>query len=163
MGSNTHPNLYHGFMNIIFDFDGTLFKTETVDVYAFNRALQDMGRETVDDSVILSLIGMPLMQISQMLLQSDDIVMIKRFAELAKHYELEIIPQEAKLYPGVLDLILFLKNAGHTVSICSNGSREYIHAILDHFHIKGLFDMVWHKQDGYSKARAVYEIIKNTQ
>jgi len=140
--------------NIIFDFDGTLFKTETVDVEAINATLKDIGRELLSESEILAYIGMPLSKIAEKCLKIYDEKTKQEFLERVIANELVQIPLHAKMYPFALELLDLLKQEGHSLAICSNGSKEYINAILKKFHIEDKFDVVWHKRYGYSKSRA---------
>jgi len=140
--------------NIIFDFDGTLFKTETVDVEAINAALTDLGREILSEAEILSYIGLPLSKIAEKCLKTYDKELKYKFLDRVIANELTQIPLYARMYPFALELLDLLKQEGHSLAICSNGSKEYIHAILKKFHIKSKFDIIWHKRYGYSKTRA---------
>ncbi|MEG2570323.1 MAG: HAD-IA family hydrolase, partial [Clostridia bacterium] len=49
---------------------------------------------------------------------------------------------ENKLYPGMVDLLSSLKNAGATLSIASSKPHYYIEKILIHFGIDEFFDVV---------------------
>ena len=144
--------------SIIFDFDGTLFRTETVDITAFNNTLNDMGRESLSAEVILSSIGKPLRILAKDYLKTSNSMEINKFCRLAIQYELALIPEYAKLYPHCIELLKKLYNLDCQLAICSNGTNEYINAILNKFCIRGLFKAIWHKKYGFSKKRALAKV-----
>ncbi len=140
--------------NILFDFDGTLFRTETVDVDAFNLTLREMGRDELCADQILAQIGKPLRQLAKQYLKTSNKEAIDQFCRLSVGYELAVIPHSAELYPCCAEVLSALKADGHRLAICSNGTREYIEAILKKFNIESLFDIVTSKRHGVSKSRA---------
>jgi len=146
-------------LNIIFDFDGTLFDTRTVDITAFNRALLTMGRIKLPAGVILASIGKPIGLIAKDYLKTDDDALIQRFVSLALKFELEEIEKSALMYPYAIEMLQRLKAAGHSLAICSNGTKDYLLSILRKFNILSMFDIVWHKHDGVSKASALGIVI----
>ncbi len=139
--------------NIVFDFDGTLFRTETVDVAAFNMTLREMGRDELSDNEILAQIGKPLGQLARRYLKTSDKEAIDEFCRLSVGFELAVIPHSAELYPYCIEILTALKADGHRLAICSNGTQEYIQAILKKFSIESLFDTVTSKRHGVSKSR----------
>ncbi len=147
-------------MNIIFDFDGTLFDTRTVDVVAFNRARVELGLPAITENEILAAIGKPLSAIAADYFPNNA-QLAQQFFNLILQYELEEIPPCAQLFPQVAELLHGLKNAAHNLAICSNGSKEYIEAILKKFDIDDLFDIVWYAHEGVSKTEALKILIKD--
>ena len=146
-------------MNIIFDFDGTLFDTRTVDITAFNRALHHMGRKELSADVILASIGKPIGLIAKDYLGTDDDDLIKRFVTLALEFELEEIKTSAKMFPHAIELLQSLKATGHNLAICSNGTKDYVISILKKFGILSMFDIVWHKHDRICNKSALSIVI----
>lgn len=112
--------------NIIFDVDGTLFRTETVDVAAFNQVLSDFGYEQKSQKEILDLIGYPMDEICRRLLGNVPKQLVTGFSERVTAYELELIPQSGFLYPGVVEVLSLLKMQGHHLFACSSGGGDYI-------------------------------------
>lgn len=146
--------------NIIFDFDGTLFRTETVDVDAFNMTLREMGRDELSANQILAQIGKPLRQLAKRYLKTSDQAAVDEFCRLAVGFELDVISQSAELYPGCIEVLSALKAYGHRLAICSNGTREYIQAILRKFNLESLFDVVTSKHQGVSKSRGAKKTVE---
>ena len=147
-------------LNIVFDFDGTLFRTETVDVAAFNNTLRQMGRDELSDGEILAQIGRPLRQLAKRYLKTADKAAIDEFCLLSVGYELAEIPQSAELYPYCAEVLSVLQANGHRLGICSNGTREYIQAILKKFDLESLFEVVYSKHPGVSKSRGAKRTVE---
>lgn len=146
--------------HIVFDFDGTLFRTETVDVDAFNMTLREMGRNELSADQILAQIGKPLRQLARQYLKTSDQEAVDQFCRLSVGYELAVIPQNAELYPSCIEVLSALKANGHRLAICSNGTQEYIEAILKKFGIEGLFSVVYSKRQGVSKSRGAKKTVE---
>lgn len=140
---------------VIFDLDGTLFRTETVDVEAFNRALVLNGYSRRSEDEILSLVGLVFEDMCKSLLNTEDQQIIKKFKMDVIKFEDEAILRSGELYPGVYDFLAGLKSKGFTLCICSNGNEEYVTSIAGKFHFDSLFDEIWFEKKGISKLQAV--------
>jgi phosphoglycolate phosphatase len=140
---------------IIFDLDGTLFRTETVDIKAFNRALSGMGYSERKDKEILDLIGVPLDEICRVLLDTSNQDLIEAFKKDVIGFETEEITLSGKLYDGVPDFLNNLKRCGFQICICSNGNEEYVMDISNKFGFKNIFDEIWYEKKGITKKEAV--------
>ena len=145
---------------VIFDLDGTLFRTETVDVEAFNRALSTNGYNCISEKEVLDLIGLVMDDICKLLLGSVDKDLINKFKNDVIRFEDEAITGSGELYPGVLEFLERLKSKGFSLSICSNGNEEYVNGVADKFGFHTLFDEIWFEKTGISKAQAVAIIKK---
>jgi phosphoglycolate phosphatase len=148
---------------IIFDLDGTLFRTETVDIEAFNSALIANGYQPVSGADIMNLIGYPLNKICRQLLDSENPVLLEQFKiELIKN-ETKLIKSSGRLYPGTMEFLKRLQEKGFTLCICSNGNREYVEAIAEKFNFRSIFNEIWHEKNGISKSQAVAILKKKFQ
>ena len=139
---------------VIFDLDGTLFRTETVDIAAFNKALRLNGLQQRSDVEILDCIGLTMQETSERLGIRDENVK-NRFEKDVLRFELEEIERNGLMYEGAADLVMYLKAKGFTLCVCSNGSKEYVYAVLNKFELTEYFDAIWAQTDGYNKSRAV--------
>jgi phosphoglycolate phosphatase-like HAD superfamily hydrolase len=145
--------------DVIFDLDGTLFRTETVDVAAFNNALAAFGRQALPPAQILYLIGRPMERIAAGLLGSSDAALLKEFTALAVAYELELIPSTGALYDRVPETLRALRARGCRLHILSNGGQEYVGAIVEHFGLGEYFASVRARRYGVTKARALRQMM----
>jgi HAD superfamily hydrolase (TIGR01549 family) len=148
---------------IIFDLDGTLFRTETVDIEAFNAALISNGYLPRTGSDIMNLIGYPLDAICRQLLDSENPSLIEKFKIDLINYESKLIVSFGKLYPGVTEFLRRLKNKGLNLCICSNGNKEYVEAITTKFNFRAVFNEIWYEKNGITKSQAIKILKKKFQ
>lgn len=139
---------------VIFDLDGTLFRTETVDISAFNRALAANGLEARSDAEILYYIGFTMHEVCGLIGGMDSGFECKFINDVIE-LEKEEIKNNGMMYDGAVELIKKLKRDGFTLCICSNGRSEYVHCILEKFSLLDMFDEIWPQKDGYDKSSAV--------
>ncbi|GKX68147.1 HAD hydrolase-like protein [Inconstantimicrobium mannanitabidum] len=145
---------------IIFDLDGTLFKTDTVFIDAMHDTCMSRGMERIDKERLLKLIGKPSTAICRELfgenLSEDEIQSIRN--EL-KINEDKLIVKSSQLYEGVKEMLSTLKNEGYTLGICTNGSREYMSKILSHFNIEEYFEIKKSRVEGLKKFQIIKQIL----
>ncbi len=139
---------------ILFDLDGTLFRTDTVDIVAINKAFALNGLERRSEAEILDCIGLTMHEMCERFCIRGSTVACK-FEKDVISFELEEIERFGLMYEGAAALIRYLKAKGFTICICSNGSKEYVYAILEKFGLVEYFDEIWPQTDGYSKTAAV--------
>lgn len=147
-------------MIIIFDFDGTLFDTESVDVEAINRALEAVGRKPLSKPEILVQIGHPMHRLSKNLLKTTDKKIINKFVKTVIQQELLLIPRSAKLFPFAHRLLENLQQRGHRMAVCSNGSKAYIKAVVKHMNLGKYFDVIWYKHKNKTKLASARRVVK---
>jgi len=140
---------------LIFDLDGTLFRTETVDFFAFNEALAVNGYPGRTEDDIMSFVGLPLDGICKAMLNTDDPGLLAKFRQDVINYETYAIPKMGKFYDGALKMLTSLKSKGYTMCICSNGNKEYVMDIAKVFGLDDIFDEIWYEKSGISKSQAV--------
>lgn len=140
---------------VIFDLDGTLFRTETVDLVAMNKALLNNGLKAKSDKEIIDSIGVTLSEFCEILLGEDtERLKTKFFADVIQ-FELEEIEKCGELYTGAKEMLENLTEEGYTLCICSNGSKDYIHAIIKKFGLNKYFKEIWTQTEGITKPEAV--------
>lgn len=145
---------------IIFDLDGTLFRTETVDIEAFNKTLALNGYQIKQSHEILNLMGLVLADILKILLATNDLEVIEKFKSQLIKIEDEEIIEHGQLYEGTYEFLVNLKKKGFTLCICSNGNEEYVKSIAKKFNFYELFSDIWYEKKGISKDQAV-KILKD--
>lgn len=139
---------------VIFDLDGTLFRTETVDIVAINKALEWNGFEKESPVVILDCIGLTLDEMCEKF-GIRGVEVKNKFKKDLINFEQEEIERFGMMYDGAPELIMRLKAKGYTLCICSNGSKDYVYKVLDKFGLIEYFDEIWAHTDGYTKSQAV--------
>ncbi len=139
---------------VIFDNDGVLFRTETVDITAINKALVLHGFAEKSPEFILDCIGVTMREMCDRFGVTDPDTK-ESFLEDAARFEQCEIAQNGLMYEGAPELIKRLKKKGYTVCLCSNGSYGYVNGIMGKFGLLKVFDEIWAHKDGYSKSQAV--------
>lgn len=145
---------------LVFDLDGTLFRTETVDVFAFNEALASNGYPPKTQDEIMSFVGLPLDGTCRAMLNSDNEELISKFKQDVINNESYAIPKTGEFYDGAIEMLKRLKNKGYMLCICSNGNKEYVVDIADAFGLNDIFDEIWYEKSGISKSDAVEVLVQ---
>lgn len=155
--------IMYTYKTIIFDLDGTLFKTDTIFVDAVYQLCQSREIELIDKKKITKLIGKTSFEVCQELfggnLGRDEIEGIR--TELRTNED-KIFARSAQLYDGVKEILTLLKNDGYTLGLCTNDSNEYVNRILGHFNIKQHFDIIKYRVDGLEKYQLIKQILEES-
>jgi len=147
-------------MLIIFDLDGTLYKTETSVVPAVRKALQEIHAPIPEEDEIKAFIGRPMDEFCYTLLGDRDGHRFQRFRDAVRLYEREEICRNPQPYPGIITVLEHLAQDGHELAICSNASVEYIQLVLDRCHITKYFTHIKGREDHQSKADRVADLLE---
>lgn len=134
-------------MNILWDFDGTLFDTYP----AYTRILKDVLGEEAEHEEILSQLKISFTHaFTHYNLKEEQISYIRKMARSLKL-------QDLQPFPGVKDV---LKRAGCNV-IMTHKEREDVLAILEHHNMSSLFADMVAGDDGYPRKphKASYEYL----
>src|ERR687892_317008 len=100
-------------MHVFFDLDGTLTDSRPGIVRCYQHALSELGREIPSEHELTPYVGPPLASCLAALLQTDDIATIDRaIACYRNRFERQGIFENA-LYPGVVEALSALSEAGH--------------------------------------------------
>ncbi len=152
----------------IFDMDGTLFQTNAVLAHALEdvfHELRQTGRWEGETPVALyqQIMGVSLPEVWQTLLP-DFSAADQQAADQKFRNSLEqaVKAGHGRLYPGTVELLTRLKQAGHFVYIASNGWPSYLSAIVTTYGLEAYIDHVYSIEDIRSgdKSTLVREICK---
>lgn len=116
---------------LVFDLDGTLIDSAPDIIVAVNRTLQNHGKRTLHDEVIISHIGEGLKKLIADLFMQDDLdpaQIIEIEMEFLRLYESEMF-NRTQIFPGVEK---FLENYPGPVGIITNKNLSPTTAILRH-------------------------------
>ena len=135
---------------MVFDMDGTLFKTETllIPVYhgVFDR-LREEGLyqgETPPQEIFLGCLGMLLSDIWQKVIPNEEQHVHRRADELLLELELKGLKElESDLYPEVASTLLKLKEQGVALFVASNGLEHYVKGVAEAHRITELFGGIY--------------------
>ncbi|SHE70779.1 phosphoglycolate phosphatase [Marinitoga hydrogenitolerans DSM 16785] len=122
-------------MNIVFDLDGTLIKTENIALPAIRNVLKSLGyNHNIPDDEIFKYIGYTIDEIFEGLLKTTDKNIINKAIELLDEYETEIIKTSNYnnlFFDGAFEVLENLKEKKHILYILSNCNIKYLNALLD--------------------------------
>lgn len=115
---------------VIFDLDGTLYKTEMTFPDAVGKACEEFSLPVPDRQILLSMLGETSEVVLRRLMPgvADDVR--DDFRSRIRSYERELIRQNGALYPGIRVALEKLASLEFTAAICSNASAEYIDLVL---------------------------------
>jgi phosphoglycolate phosphatase len=146
---------------LIFDLDGTLFRTETVTIPAVREAFAAYGLEPPEDGEIRGLIGTSSEEYRRWLAARCPIALAEHIERLAVQRELALIPEAGELYDGIAEALAALRGAVRALTICSNGPAAYVEAVLDHCSIASLFDVVRsRREDDADKSQMIHDLLQ---
>ena len=144
---------------ILFDLDGTLTDSGPGITACVQYALEKMGRPEPDLKKLEVFIGPPLMD--QFMAYAG---FSKEEAEEATKYYRERYTKtgmfENALYPGIEELLAYLKDQGCVLAVASSKPEVYVRQILEHFHLTGYFTEIVGaelEEGGISKKEEVIE------
>ena len=129
------------FKYVIFDFDGTVADTGEGILKSLQYSFQAMGDPVPELSELEKFIGPPVYySYTHFYGISEDMadLYIKKYRE--RYREKGIY--ESKVYPGVKELIISLKEKGVKVGIASSKPEQLIYAVADYLEITDLFDAI---------------------
>ncbi len=131
---------------MIFDMDGTLFRTESLLITAYHRVFDTLRSEklhegpTPPEDLMLGSLGMLLADIWKRVMPEGSPEAHRRADELLLQYELSGLNEGfAELYPQVKETLAELRREGVKLFVASNGLEEYIQAIVKTFGLDELF------------------------
>ncbi|MED3981410.1 HAD family hydrolase [Priestia megaterium] len=125
--------------SLIFDMDGTLFQTDKIlelsldDAFNHLRTINQWDASTPIDKY-REIMGVPLPKVWEALLptHSDK---IRKYTDdyFLKSLVENIRKGKGALYPNVKEVFSYLKENNCSIYIASNGLKEYLEAIVDHY------------------------------
>jgi phosphoglycolate phosphatase-like HAD superfamily hydrolase len=143
---------------LIFDLDGTLFRTETVTIPAVRDVFQGRGIRVPPAGEIRAFFGKPT---------GDFLNWIRTFStdstaleSAVSRRELDLIPETGELFPGVREVLTALSRQVARMAVCSNGTASYVPRVIEIHGLTSFFDSVRYRGDsGKSKPKMVRELL----
>jgi len=146
---------------LIFDLDGTLYRTESSFLPTMHRVYAEFGVAPPPDREIMGMVGETFDRFLDWLIPQGFAVSKDDLAKLIASYEGSAIRQRGELFPQACETLAVLRRRGYILSICTNGDSRYAHAVLDRFGIRHLFDAIMTNEDDRStKPEMVRELLR---
>mgnify|MGYP005855591117 CR=1 FL=1 len=150
---------------LIFDLDGTIFKTESIVLKAYRQTFHDLARmgfyhgAIPSDAEFLSTLGKIIPEIWAQLLPGASPEIKSKAAELMGNHEEKLLKSgEGMLFHGVDQTLTALKNRGCLLYVASNGTQHYIETVAYYTGIKNLFSGLY--SSGGRKTKNKTELVK---
>lgn len=132
---------------MIFDMDGTLFRTESIVLAAYHRVCDDLRAEGLltgenpPDERLLGGLGMLLEEIWKRVFPGSSRELRERADVLLLQHQLACLESgEGELYEGVKETLTKLKERGIRLFVASNGLEEYVKQVAHYLGIADLFE-----------------------
>ena len=123
---------------LLFDLDGTLFRTESLLIPAYHQTFDTLREEglyageTPPEERILQSLGLLLDEIWERVIPEFSYDTRQRANELLLMYQLEGLQQgEGELYPDVKNTLMGLHERGYNLFVASNGLEGYVKGVIE--------------------------------
>ncbi|MBA9087439.1 phosphoglycolate phosphatase-like HAD superfamily hydrolase [Fontibacillus solani] len=150
---------------MIFDMDGTLFKTETLLLPVYHRVFDTLREEglysgeTPPEELILGCLGMLLEDIWKKVIPDQSEEVHLRANDLLLEYELIGLQEYVtELYPNVQSTLEELSKRGVRLFVASNGLEHYVKEVAKAHHIFPLFEELY--SAGEYKTASKVDLVK---
>jgi phosphoglycolate phosphatase len=124
---------------VVFDWDGTLMDSTAVIARSIQAACRDLGVAVPSDIDAAFVIGLGLQEALRIAVPSLD---PRRYDEMALAYRRHYFAHDddLTLFPGVLEMLTALRDAGCRLAVATGKSRAGLDRALAHVDLRGLFD-----------------------
>jgi phosphoglycolate phosphatase len=123
---------------VVFDLDGVLIDSAEANVQAFRYGLEQVGVLANDREAILSLVGLPALEMLRRLGCPSQAV-TEVFDQHVRPFYIENLPALARAYPGADSVLGSLRDSGFRLAACTSGDRQTQTAALQAI---GLWDYI---------------------
>jgi len=146
---------------LVFDLDGTLYRTESSFVPTMKAAYAAHGIPYIGDDAVLGMVGETFQTFLKWLAEQGFPANAEGLAGEISKYEHESIAEDGELYPRVEETLRTLKQRGFLLTVCTNGDMGYVSAVLGKFGLMELFDGIkTHGDAEQSKSEMIAELLE---
>jgi len=124
---------------IIFDLDGTLVDAYPAIMRSFNYTMRRLGYPLQSALVIRQAVGWGDENLLKSFIKIKD---LKRALSVYRNHHKTALLKGARLFPGVVKLLVGLKNKGYYLAIASNRPSRFSGILIRHLGLTGYFDYV---------------------
>lgn len=123
---------------VVFDWDGTLLDSAGAIVQAIQSACRDLNLPVPDDHSARHVIGLGLVDAMRHAVPDLAPENYQAMVERYRHHYLSG-DHQLLLFPGVPEMLIRLKSAGHVLAVATGKSRLGLERALDHSGLRPLF------------------------
>jgi phosphoglycolate phosphatase len=109
---------------------------------SINQTLTTLGRQPVPEAELRRFVGARLAAIFGTLLESHDEVLIDRACDIYRPLFDEVGILESRVFPGTVEALSTLRNAGHSLQVVTVRSIESAQLVVRHLGIDRYFEAV---------------------
>ncbi|MCL2409287.1 MAG: HAD hydrolase-like protein [Oscillospiraceae bacterium] len=143
---------------VIFDLDGTLYRTHETLMPAFREMCERYGIPLTGENE-----NFLMYTTTQSFLQKNapDMTAEQRaeFGKEIKRQEIASVKERGRLFDGVREMLDSLRRNGVEMVICGMGTKDYIEAVLERCGIAGYFKKIYHRVEGLTKAQVMKTLL----
>jgi phosphoglycolate phosphatase len=133
---------------VLLDLDGTLSDSRPGIVACFRYMLTQLGHDPTKAGDLTWAVGPPIaVSITQLLAQYDDARVDQGLAVYRAQYSAVAI-YDCTVYPGVLDMLGALRDAGHIMCIATSKRRDFAERVVDHLGLRSYLHAVYGAEPG---------------
>ncbi len=129
------------FEYILFDLDGTLTDPKDGITRSITYALDKLNATSLDEQILESFIGPPLMDSFCEVCGFDQQKAEKAIEYYRERFQ-EVGLYENKVYPGIEELLSLLKEKGAKLAVATSKPTIFAEKIVNHFKLKQYFDVI---------------------
>lgn len=145
---------------LLFDLDGTLFRTETLSLPAYHSVFDELRKEglwsgdTPPEERFLQSLGLLLEEIWKRVMPSSPVDARRRANELLLKFQTELLADGmGDLYSGVEDTLRELHRRGYRLFVASNGLEAYVKGVMEAKGLAPLFTALYSAGEFQTKSK----------
>jgi phosphoglycolate phosphatase len=141
----------NGYRLLVFDWDGTLMDSGARIVGCFQAAAADVGVAVPHGDLARDVIGLGLQEAAERLFPELGDAMVGRVVERYRYHFLGDHPTPSELFPGVVETLEGLADAGYLLGIATGKSRRGLDKVLGETGLGRLFHASRCADEAFSK------------
>jgi phosphoglycolate phosphatase len=138
----------HQSVFLIFDLDGTLFRSETATIPAVQRSFEEFGLPLPPHETVFDFIGKPHIDFQRWIERQCGDDRAQDLVAMVDRLELAFVSENGRLYPQVRDVLTELQSSGFRMAVCTNGERRYVERVISSQGIGPFFHAVRLRMSG---------------
>ncbi len=141
----------NGYRLLVFDWDGTLMDSQARIVACFQAAAVDVGVAVPGPDEAKDVIGLGLREAAERLFPDVGMAAVAQVVERYRHHFLGDHPTPSTLFPGVVETLEGLADAGYLLGIATGKSRRGLDKVLAETGLGPLFHASRCADEAFSK------------
>lgn len=149
---------------IIFDLDGTLIDTSLGIFNSVRYAEQQMGFSRISNERLKEFVGPPPKKMYMEIYEVDEETALQA-AQKHREYARTKAIYEAKVYPGIIELLEKLKFKGYKLAVSTLKSEEIAKCVLAYFKMDKYFDIIvgMDSKESFTKCQTIRIAMSKTE